>query len=414
MHDDCWGMHDDRWAAQGDHNGINDDRCGPNDDGSGTHDGCCGIHAHRCGTNHGRWALHDDRVPLGLPLPVLLETINDTDKRRRGAAQERGDSRCHPPSYCSSMLRAVAFIVIVVVGLSLWTIIRSVRVPKGPFPRCRRCSYSLEGVGSERCPECGTELAGAATFRATDAGKEIPSNERLTSALVVLGIVLGLVTTGVVSSVWPWHLLRVTGSSIYTPMPDGVVSANWMSSPPRRIDVRFDLEFIRHYPVHKGTVTVEIILPDHRRVRFSCDEAGNVAAPDALGRTPNSSLGKDTTRALYRASGFDVDNDEKLACEADLVHDIVATLLRSPYAIGGATPWAITAGKRRVQLSRTGGLGILSSGKGDVIPLGKSGVPLTAVLVFVFLSLYAPLAIYLQRRRKRALEQLLSTALQAT
>lgn len=317
----------------------------------------------------------------------------------------------------------MGFVFILVLALaairSVWTVVRCVRVPRGPFPRCRGCGYSLvgglAGVGAGeragvggRCPECGVELTDQTTYRAADAARAMPSARHLNGALVALAVA-AMVAVGFLFHAWPWQAMWARGSSIYIPLPDlaaGAPVAGWMSSPTRQVEIVFDLEYVRGFPPHRGTLMAELVRPGEKRAHLACDAHGVMPAADHLGLAPHTTLDANATRALYRAAGLDADTDELIACEADMVHEIMAAILRDPQAGSGMTPSARSVGVRRGELSRIGGSGFSAYVRGDVIPLGAGGVSLTAVLWIAGAAALLPVATLAHRRRNRIVARL--------
>ncbi len=235
-------------------------------------------------------------------------------------------------------------IVIIVTCFGISQILRAVIVPKGPFPRCKRCRYDVGSLQlPAKCPECGTELVPATVLTAREAAARIPSADGV--GLCVLAIALLWIALGVVffDSSWPWYSGRSSRTDEYQAMRnlakkgDGISAAGGVW-PDRSVFVSYDFNYIDGEPAYRGSVTITVGAVGGASASVSLDPSGSVVSADnAAGIAKGSSLQVETTRALYRAAGFDVDSEPLLAAEADLLNEEVVALLSDPSGRGGRT-----------------------------------------------------------------------------
>jgi hypothetical protein len=280
-------------------------------------------------------------------------------------------------------------VIIVVTCVCLAGILRAVIVPKGPFPSCKRCRYDVGSLQlPTKCPECGTELVPATVLTAREAAARIPSGEGV--GLCVLVIALMWIALGVVffDSSWPWYSGRSSRTTEYHAMRnlakkgDGISAAGGVW-PDRSVFVSYDFNHIDGEPAYRGSVTITVGAVGGASASVSLDPSGSVVSADnAAGIVKGSSLQVETTRALYRAAGFDVDSEPLLAAEADLLYEAVVALLSDPSGRRGRPTGRVVAagGANQVWLTSRSSFG--SSGpRLAVLPVGGVRVPVGLILL---------------------------------
>ncbi len=280
-------------------------------------------------------------------------------------------------------------------------ILRAVRVPPGPFPRCRRCGYEVGRLQlPTKCPECAQELSQATVFTAKDAAARIPNRADVVSCVLVLGIVCWVLVAGLFRANWPTRAMRASGSTTYAP-GGGIERV-------RTIQIAHELEYIVGKPAHEGTLTVKIRGEDGTERAYSVGPGGKVVAADqTTGIATGSMLDESAARALYRAAGYDVDSDPLLSAEADLVLAEVTELLDDPAGRSARNPWrSVLVGTKKVGIIELGSSNVSQTNIGRVIRLGSAFVRVeSAPVVVVSIATLVTVGVVL-RRRSRVVQRL--------
>jgi hypothetical protein len=121
-----------------------------------------------------------------------------------------------------------------------------------------------------------------------------------------------------------------------------------------------------------------------------------------MGIAKGSSLQVETTRALYRTAGFDVDSEPQLAAEADLLYEAVVALLSDPSGRRGRPMGRVVAAGGANQVWLTLKSSFVSNGPHlAVLPVGGVRVPVGPILLVasVIAVPFCLRAVLRQRRR---------------
>jgi hypothetical protein len=305
----------------------------------------------------------------------------------------------------------VPLIAIAVVLVSIGVIVREMRRPLTPFPRCRRCSYSLAGSdGMERCPECGTTLTKDTIVPAHSDDMGV---YRLGWAVFMLALVLSLASAFAVERWWPWHVQGLKGSSEFTPTKsEWIASAGsgWngatitrreITKATHRSKIRFDVRALRPAgSLLDGTLMFDLTTPKYR-VWFEYDVSGKVIAADPRMGVPVGAVADvEAVRAAYRAAGLDPAVDGVLDAEANLLAGTIATSLDRPFALGNMFNTVTVVGAAEVSLQRTGGQN--SSGMHvATFASGATRPPLWPLMLIAGFAVYGMTFRALRRRVER-------------
>ncbi len=305
----------------------------------------------------------------------------------------------------------VPLIAIAVVLVSIGVIVREMRRSLTPFPRCRRCSYSLAGSdGMERCPECGTTLTKDSIVPAhlDDMGVY-----RLGWAVFMLALVLSLASAFAVERWWPWHVQGLKGSSEFTPTKSewiasvgsgwngGTITRREVVKAKHKARVRFDVRgFWPSGPLLDGKFVFDVTTPSNR-VWFEYDVHGTVIAADPrMGVPVGAAADFEAVRAAYRAAGLDPSVDGVLDAEANLLAGTIVTSLDRPFALGNMFRTVAVVGAAEVSLQRTGG----QNSSGMYVAAFASGAtrpPLWPLILIAGFAVYGVTFRALRRRMER-------------
>ena len=79
----------------------------------------------------------------------------------------------------------IVLITFIALGAGVFLLLLGLRPRRrGETPYCRRCSYNLTMLESNRCPECGTPLTDGAIVR----GRRVTRRGRIAAGIVLLSL----------------------------------------------------------------------------------------------------------------------------------------------------------------------------------------------------------------------------------